>query len=386
MADKRDYYEVLGLSKGASEDEIKSAFRKMAMKYHPDRNPGDKSAEEKFKEINEAYSVLSDPEQKQKYDRFGFDGIDPNAGFGGGSGFSGFSGGFGGFEDIFGSMFGSAFGGFGNSYSQQTRSGPRRGADIQKRMNISFEEAVFGCKKEIRLTKDVVCEDCGGTGAKKGTSKKTCPVCGGSGQVRRVQNTMLGQMQSVSPCSNCGGTGEIVETPCPTCSGTGKVRKTLNINVDIPAGVDDESVVTLRGQGQPGKNGGSSGDLYIILSVAPHEMFIRKGDDLWLQVPITFSQAALGDEITIPGLSEKLSCKVPAGTQPGTVLRLKGKGVPNVRTGRPGDIFVEVNLEVPTKLTSAQKDMIRKFGESKGLEGYSKRKKFSDTLKDLFSN
>ena len=380
MADeKRDYYEVLGLQKGASEDEIKSAFRKMAMKYHPDRNPGDKSAEEKFKEVNEAYSILSDPEKKQKYDQFGFAGVDPNAGFGGGG--AGF-GGFGGFEDIF-NMFGGGFGGFGGS-TRSARSGPMRGADIQKRMSITFNEAVFGAKKEIRLTKDVTCDACGGTGAAPGLKKRTCQHCGGTGMETVVQNTMFGQMQTRRTCTHCGGKGTIIEKPCPTCGGSGHVRKTVTMSVNIPAGIDNDQVITLHGQGQPGSNGGPAGDLYIIMSVQDHPMFVRKGDDLWLQVPITFSQAALGDEITVPGLKEKLSCKVPAGTQPGTVLRLKGKGVPNVRTGRPGDIFVEINVEVPTKLTGEQKKLIKQFGETKGLEGYSKRKSFSESLKDLF--
>lgn len=375
--EKRDYYEVLGINRDASESEIKSAFRKMAMKYHPDKNPDDKEAEEKFKEVNEAYSVLSDPEKKEKYDRYGFAGVDPSAG-----GFGGFEGGFGGFEDIF-NMFGG-FGGFGGGGYSRSANAPRKGRDIEKHMNITFDEAVFGCQKTIRLSKDVLCDTCGGSGAKPGTSKKKCPVCGGTGQVRTVRNTMFGQMQQVVGCSNCGGTGEVNESPCPDCSGTGRVRKTLNINVDIPAGVDDDSVITLRGQGQPGVNGGPAGDLYIVLSVSKHDMFVRKGDDLWLQLPITFTQAALGDEVTIPGLKDKLSCKVPAGTQPGTVLRLKGKGVPNVHTHLPGDLFVEVNLEVPTKLTQQQRDLIRQLGEHTNTEGYSKRKKFLDGLKDLF--
>ena len=384
MADKRDYYEVLGLEKGASEDQIKSAFRKMAMKYHPDRNPGDKTAEEKFKEINEAYSVLSDPDKKEKYDRFGFAGVDPNAAYGGAGGFGGFDGsGFGGFEDIF-NMFGG-FGGFGGGQARQARNGPRRGADIQKRMNITFDEAVFGCKKEIRLTKDCVCDTCGGTGAKKGTGKKTCPHCGGSGQVRTIQNTPLGQFQSVRTCDHCGGTGQIIEDPCPDCGGTGKVRKTITLNVTIPAGVYTDYVLTLQGQGQPGSNGGQSGDLYIVLNVGEHKLFTRKGDDLWLKVPVTFSQAALGDTVTIPGLSEKLALKVPAGTQPGDVLRMKGKGVPNVRSKRPGDLYAEIVLEVPTKLTNEQKELIRQFGETKTTAGYAKRKSFMDNLKDLFS-
>ena len=379
MADnKRDYYEVLGLSKGASESEIKSAFRKMAMKYHPDRNPGDTSAEEKFKEVNEAYSVLSDPDKKEKYDRFGFAGIDPNAGFGGGAGGFDFSG-FGGFEDIFSSMFGGGFGGGG-----ARRNGPRRGSDIQKRMTISFEEAVFGTKKEIRLTKDIPCDTCGGSGCAPGTSKKTCHVCGGSGQVREVRNTIMGQMATMTTCSNCGGTGQEIEKPCPTCGGSGKVRKTVTLTVDIPAGVDTDSVITLRGQGQIGSNGGPAGDLYIVLEVTEHEMFKRDGDDIWLQVPITFSQAALGDEVTIPGLTEKLSCRIPAGTQPGTVLRMKGKGVRNVHTGRTGDLYVEVTVEVPTRLSNSQKELIKQFGESKTLEGYSKRSSFAKKIKDLF--
>ena len=383
MADKRDYYEVLGLEKGATEDQIKSAFRKMAMKYHPDRNPGDKSAEEKFKEINEAYSVLSDPDKKEKYDRFGFAGVDPNSAYSGGGGFGGFDGsGFGGFEDIF-NMFGG-FGGFGSG-TRQARNGPRRGADIQKRMNISFEEAVFGCKKEIRLTKDCTCEACGGTGAKKGTGKKTCPHCGGTGQVRTVQNTPLGQFQSVRTCDHCGGTGQIIEEPCPACGGSGHVRKTITLNVTIPAGSYTDYVLTLQGQGQPGSNGGPAGDLYIVLNVGDHKLFTRKGDDLWLKVPVTFSQAALGDTVTIPGLSEKLALKVPAGTQPGDVLRMKGKGVPNVRSKRPGDLYAEIVLEVPTKLTNEQKELIRQFGETKTTTGYAKRKSFMDNLKDLFS-
>ena len=381
MADKQDYYEVLGLQKGASEDEIKSAFRKQAMKYHPDRNPGDKAAEEKFKEVNEAYSILSDPDKKAKYDRFGFAGVDPNAGFGGAGGFNGFSGGFGGFEDIF-NMFGGAFGGGGRAYN-----GPREGADIQKRMSITFDEAVFGCKKTIKLTKNCTCGDCKGTGAKPGTSKSTCPECGGQGTVRVVQNTMLGQMVTQKACGRCGGTGEIIDSPCQTCSGSGQVRKTVNLDVKIPAGVDNNSVITLRGQGEPGFKGGPAGDLYIVLSVAAHPVFKRQGDDLWLSVPITFAQAALGDEITIPGLESKLSCKVPAGTQPGTVLRVKGKGVPNVNTGRPGDIYVEVSLEVPTKLTAEQKEYIRKFADTQPADGsYEKKKKWTDKIKELFED
>ena len=392
MADKRDYYEVLGLQKGASDEDIKKAFRKMAMKYHPDRNPDDKDAEEKFKEVNEAYSVLSDADKKAKYDRFGFAGVDPNAGFGGGGegfgGFGGFGGtGFGGFEDIFNMFTG---GGFGGGYGQNYN-GPREGADIQQRMNITFEEAVFGAKKKIRLTKNVVCNDCHGTGAKDGTAKRTCPTCGGRGQVETVQQTILGAMRSVRACSACHGTGEVIDTPCPTCHGAGSVRKTVELNVDIPAGIGggaNSPVLTLRGQGEPGTNGGPAGDLYIVLNIGQHKTFRRQGDNLYMTLPINFVQAALGDEVTIQGLNESINCRIPAGTQPGTVLRLRGKGVKNVRTGKPGDILVEIKLVVPTELTDAQKDLLRAFGDTPVVEqppaGKGKKGSWSKKVKDFF--
>ena len=348
MADKRDYYEVLGLQKGASDDEIKKAFRKLAMKYHPDKNPGDKEAEEKFKEINEAYAVLSDPEQKSKYDRYGHAGVDPNA-------FQGFEG-FGGFEDIF-NMFGGAFGGggfggFGGfGGGQRSRSAARKGSDIQKTMTISFEDAAFGATKKIKLTKYVKCKTCGGTGASPGTSKKTCPRCGGSAD----------------------------------CGGTGRVRDTVNISVNIPAGVDNDSVIPIRGQGEPGINGGPDGDLYIVLRVKPHKLFERKGTDLWLDIPISFEQAALGDEIVVPTLEEKIKYKVPAGTQPGTVFRLKGKGIKSLRSNRKGDLYVKVYLEVPTKLNKAQKKAIQEMGKTVNDECYSKKTGFMNSIKEFFS-
>ena len=290
MAEKRDYYEVLGLKKGASDDDIKKAYRKLAMKYHPDRNPGDKVAEENFKEVNEAYSVLSDADKKSKYDRFGFAGVDPNAGFGGGGqgfggfgqGFGGFSG-FGGFEDIF-DMFG---GGFSQNQSRRANQ-PRKGRDLQKAIAITFEEAAFGCKKTISLTKYVTCSTCKGDGAKPGTSKSTCSKCGGSGQVATTQRTPFGQFQTVNTCDQCGGSGKTIDTPCPDCGGSGRVRKKVSITGDIPAGVDNESVIPIRGQGEPGYNGGSAGDLYLVLNVKPHQMFRRNGADLYLDIPITF--------------------------------------------------------------------------------------------------
>ncbi|MDR3242596.1 MAG: molecular chaperone DnaJ [Clostridiales Family XIII bacterium] len=380
MAEKRDFYEVLELKKGASEEEIKKAFRKKAMEFHPDKNPGDKSAEEKFKEVNEAYGVLSDPQKKERYDRFGHAGVDPNAGFGGG-GFGGAGNGFGGFEDIIGDLFGGMFGGSGGA---RRRNGPRKGRDLQKEIRISFEEAAFGTNKKIQIFKSVACDECGGSGTEKGSSKIRCPVCGGSGETRTQQKTPFGQFTNVSPCSRCGGNGEINEKPCKKCGGSGKQRKNVTISVDIPAGVDNNSVISLRGQGEPGADGGPSGDLYAVIAVNPHRLFKRDGADLWLEFPIAFNQAALGDTIVVPTLSEKVTYKIPSGTQPDTVFRLKGKGIRSLRDGKPGDLYVKVGIEVPTKLTSEQKKHIKNFGESKSLDSYPRRKKFADTLKELF--
>jgi len=385
MAGKRDYYEVLGLKKGATEDEIKRAFRKKAMEYHPDRNPGDKTAEEKFKEVNEAYSILSDPQKRERYDRFGHAGVDPNAGFGGG-GFGGFDfGGFGGFDDIFGDLFGGMFGGFGQS-SGRRRNGPRKGQDLQKNITITFEEAAFGTKKQIQVNKYANCESCGGSGAEKGTAKTSCPKCGGSGEIRTTQRTPFGQFTNIQTCDRCGGTGEVVEKPCHKCGGAGKVRNTVTISVDIPSGVDNDSVISLKGQGEPGINGGPNGDLYVVISVEPHPLFTRKGNDLWLDMPITFSQAALGDEIIVPTLKEKVSYKIPAGTQPETIFRLKGKGIKSLKSSKVGDLYVKVTVEVPTKLTGEQRKLIEKLGETFSHEGYSKRKKFADAMRDLFKS
>lgn len=383
MAEKRDFYEVLGLKKGATDEEIKRAFRKKAMEYHPDRNPGDKAAEEKFKEVNEAYSILSDPQKKDKYDRFGHAGVDPNAGFGGGGGFNG---GFGGFEDIFGDLFGGMFGG-GGAYSQagaRRRNGPRKGQDLQKSVVITFEEAAFGTKKQVQINKNVSCEHCNGTGAEKESGKTTCSKCNGTGEIRTSQRTPFGQFTNVQTCDKCEGAGEVIDKPCGECNGKGKVRKTVTIAVDIPAGVDNDSVISIRGQGEPGANGGPNGDLYVVVSVEPHKLFVRKGTDLWLDMPITFSQAALGDDITVPTLKEKVSYKIPPGTQPETIFRLKGKGIKSLRSSKVGDLYVKVVLEVPTKLTGEQKKLINKLGESLGTEGYSKRKTFSEKLKEHF--
>lgn len=377
MAEKRDYYEVLGLRKGAGEAEIKKAFRQMALKYHPDKNPGDKTAEEKFKEINEAYSILSDPEKKNRYDKFGHAGVDPGAGFGGG-GFAG-AGGFDDIFDMFGNMFGGGFGG-----SAYRRSGPMKGGDLQKAITIGFEEAVFGARKEIRVTKFVKCPVCDGEGTAPGTSKKKCSRCGGTGQVHTVQRTPFGQFQSTGPCPECGGKGTVIETPCNECGGSGKVRKTVKIYVNIPAGVNNDSVIPIRGEGEPGENGGPNGDFYVVITVKPHRLFKREMDDLYLDFPISFDQAALGDEITVPTMDGKVSYKIPAGTQPNTIFRLKGKGVRSVKTGRMGDLYVKAVLEVPTKLTFKQKKAIEDMGRALDEKSYQKKSGFAEKVRELF--
>lgn len=391
MADKRDFYEVLGLKKGASESDIKSAYRKLAMKYHPDRNPGDKEAEEKFKELNEAYSILSDPDKKDKYDRFGHAGVDPNAGFGGAGGFGGFGGfDFGGggswngsFEDIF-DMFSGGFGGFGGS-TRSTKTGPQRGRDLQRNITIEFDEAVFGAKKEVSVTKQVKCKKCKGEGTAEGTTKRTCSKCNGSGMVTTVQSTAFGQFQSSRACPDCKGKGFIIDSPCPDCKGVGTVKKTLKINVDIPAGVDTGSIIPIKGQGEPGINNGPDGDLYIVITVKPHKLFNRSGSDLYLSVPISFDQAALGADITVPTMEGKVMYKVPAGTQPNTVFRLKNKGVKNVRTGKPGDLYVEVTLEIPTNLNAKQKKSIEEMAEIVDKSCYEEKSGFAKKIKDLFN-
>ncbi|MBQ4340805.1 MAG: molecular chaperone DnaJ [Firmicutes bacterium] len=371
---KRDYYEVLGVNKGASADELKKAYRKKAMQYHPDRNPDDKEAEEKFKEVNEAYEILSDPQKRDRYDRFGHAGVDPNQGFGGG-------GGFGGFEDIFGDIFGSFAGGFGGG---RRRNGPRKGADIQTRVSISFEEAAFGTKRDIKITRSEDCPDCGGTGASPGTERTTCPHCNGTGQINKVSNTPFGQFTNVTTCPNCGGQGTIVTDPCKKCGGKGKIRKDITINVDIPAGVDDDAVISLRGQGEPGQNGGPSGDVYVIVQVKPHKIFKRNGADLVLEIPITYPQAVLGADIVVPTLTERISYKVPPGTQHGTVFRLKGKGVKYVNSGRYGDLYVKVFIEIPKKVSGDQKKILQQLEEAYNKGEHEQKKNFMENMKEFF--
>ncbi|WP_099187348.1 molecular chaperone DnaJ [Tepidibacter mesophilus] len=375
---KRDYYEVLGVEKGASDQELKKAYRKLAMKYHPDRNPDNKEAEEKFKEANEAYEVLSDSQKRQNYDQFGHAGA--NGGFGGHGGFDFNGSGFGGFEDIFGDMFGDIFGG-GRS---RRRNGPERGSDIRYRMSISFEEAAFGTEKEININRSENCEECSGTGAKPGTSKKTCPTCGGSGEVKQAQRTPFGTMMNVRACHACSGSGSIIETPCTKCGGKGEISKKKQVNIKIPAGIDEGSAIRLSGEGELGLRGGPRGDLYVVIDVLPHKLFERDGNDVYCEMPITFAQAALGDEVEVPTLDGKVKYKIPEGTQTGTVFRLREKGIPRLRSKTRGDQYVKVVVEVPKRLSEKQKDLLKQFAKESGEEVHEQRKNFFDKMKDLF--
>ena len=376
MADKRDYYEVLGVSKTASDDEIKKAYRKKAKEYHPDLHPGDKEAEDKFKEANEAYEVLSDPDKKSKYDRFGHAGVDPNYGAGGPGG--GFGGGFGGMDfdlgDIFGSFFGGGFGGG----RQANPNAPRRGSDTQARITLSFEEAAKGCKKKVEFHRVEICSECHGSGAAAGTSPETCPECHGRGQVNVQQRTPFGVIQTSKSCSRCGGNGKIIKTPCSKCHGKGAINKKVTIDVDVPAGIDDRQVLNVSGQGNSGANGGPSGNLHVTVFVRPHPFFERDGYDVWCEVTISFAQAALGDTIEVPTLDGKVRFDIPAGTQPGNVTRLKGRGIQSVNGRGKGDQFVRVVVNVPKNLTARQKEILREFDAefgSKSTLGDSEEKK-----------
>ena len=375
---KRDYYEVLGVEKGASADEIKKAYRKAAMKYHPDRNPGDKTAEEKFKEIGEAYEVLSDDDKRARYDQFGHAGVDPNFNPNAGAGFGGGFGGFGGFGDL-GDIFGDFFGG---GSSRATQNAPRRGENVATRLELTFEEAAFGCEKEVSALRIENCGSCNGTGSADG-SVETCSHCRGTGQVRTTQNFMGMQMQSTAPCPRCGGKGKVIKTPCNTCKGKGKVRRTQKIRVKVPAGVDDGQSVRVRGEGCVGLNGGPNGDLLVEIYIKRHAIFTRHGMDVLCEVPISFTQAALGAQIQVPTLDGKVPYDIPEGTQTGTTFTLAGKGIPEVNNNRRrGNQRFTVVVETPTKLTREQKELLRQLDGT--LEVTPKRKKFFDTIKDIF--
>lgn len=380
MADqnKRDYYEVLGVEKNASDTEIKKSYRKLAMKYHPDQNPGDKTAEEKFKEVNEAYEVLSNPDKKARYDQYGFAGVDPNfnpnAGFGGG--FGGF-GGFGDLGDIFGDFFGGAAGG-----TSARRNGPTKGQNVVNEIEITFEDAAFGCEREITYGRVEQCNTCHGSGCLEGTQPETCSYCGGRGTVRTQQNFMGMTMQSSQPCPKCGGQGKIIKDPCTVCKGKGKVRRNRTLRVKVPAGIDDGQSFRVRDEGNAGSNGGPNGDLLVTVTVRKHPIFTRDGANVLCEMPITFTQAALGASIEVPTLDGKVRYTIPEGTQTGTTFRLRGKGIPYVGYKTRGDQFVTVVVETPQKLTREQKELLRKLEEFSGDDAQPKKKSFFERLKE----
>jgi len=374
MTNKRDYYEVLGVTQSAGADDIKIAFRNLARKYHPDVNK-EPDAEEKFKEINEAYSVLSDPEKRSAYDRYGFQGVNTN----GMPDYSTMD-----LSDLF-DLFGLGnFGGFGGT-SRRSLNAPRRGADLNTRLKLTFEEAVFGAEKEIEITRNEKCSVCSGTGAEPGSKPVTCQTCKGSGEVRQVQQTFLGQMVQVVTCPTCGGRGEMIERPCQTCRGTGLERKTTRKKVNIPAGIDNGNQVRMIGEGQPGANGGPNGNFYIEIEVAPHKFFRRNGNDILLDIDINMAQAALGDEINIPTLDGDVKLRIPSGTQPGRVFRLKDKGVPILHRTERGNQMVTVNVQIPTSLSDEQEELLKSLGKTMGTDIKIQERSFFEKLKDAFS-
>ena len=390
MAEKRDYYEVLGIGKNATDAEIKSAYRKLAKKYHPDLNPGDKTAEEKFKEVNEANDVLSDPEKRKRYDQFGFAGVDPNYGAGQGGYGGGFGGGFGGASgvdlgDIFGDLFGGGFGGFGGS-SRANPNAPRKGHDIQASVILTFEEAAHGCTKKVTLNRQQTCPDCNGSGCEPGSSPETCTQCNGRGYVVTQQRTPFGVMQSQQPCPHCGGRGTIIKNPCKTCRGTGKTSARKTLEVKIPAGIDDDQNIALRGQGDAGTNGGPAGDVIVHVTVKTDNVFERDGYDVYVRVPITYSQAVLGAEIEVPTVDGKVAQKIPEGTQSGTKFRLRGQGIQYLNGRGRGDQYVIVDVEIPKKLNRTQREALNAFEDSLKDDNYEKRKGFFKNLKDRFTS
>jgi len=366
MADKKDYYESLGLKKDASDEEIKKAFRQQAKKFHPDVNPGNSRAEARFKEINEAYEVLSDSDKKSRYDQFGHAGVDPNFGGGAGGPFGGgFGGGFSGMDFDLGDIFGSIFGGGGGATSR-SRNAPRKGERVRASVSITFEEAAFGCEKEINIQRVEVCDDCSGSGCKKGTTAEKCADCKGTGVVTTQQRTPFGVMQSTADCPKCNGRGKIIHQPCEKCKGLGMIRRNRTVKVSIPGGIDNGQTISMRGQGSAGVNGGESGDLFVTVTIKRHEHFEREGNAVLLSLPISFVQAALGTELEVPTLDGKVKYTVPAGTQTGTVFRLRNKGIQNLRGSGRGDQYITVNVKTPTTLNNEQKELLMRYAEAGG--------------------
>ncbi len=373
MAEKRDYYEVLGVPRSASADEIKNAFRSLARKFHPDVNKAH-DAEEKFKEINEAYGILSDPQKRSAYDRMGFAGVNTN----GVPDYSNID-----LSDLLEGLFGfGGFGGFGGGRGR-SRNAPRKGADISTHLRLAFEEAVFGAEKEIEITRDERCSICKGTGAEPGTNKVTCPSCNGTGELRETRQTLLGAMVQVVTCSRCNGTGQFIPTPCHNCKGRGVERTTIKKHISIPAGIDNGVQMRIMNEGQPGINGGPNGNVYVEMEVTPHKYFRRNGNDILLDLDINPAQAALGDEIEVPTLEGNEKLRIPAGTQPGRMFRLKNKGVPVLQRNQRGDEVVTVNIQIPTTLSEEQKELFEKLGQSLGTGIKIQERGFFDKIKEV---
>ena len=372
MADKRDYYDVLGVNKNATDDEIKRAYRKKAKECHPDLHPDDKTAVERFKELNEANEVLSDPDKRARYDRYGFE--DPMAGMGGGG--NPFSGGFDfGMGDIFDQLFNGGMG------SRTTRNqGPVQGNDLRYELRITFEEAAKGCEKSFEIFRNELCETCKGSGAKPGTTPVTCTNCKGTGQIRQSG----GWMTTVRTCPACGGSGKVIKETCPGCGGTGRNRKKRTVTVKVPAGIDHGQTIIMNGQGEPGMRGGPNGDLFIVVSVKPHKLFTRDGFNLLLDFPISFATAALGGDVEVPTLSGPVKYRIPEGTQPGTEFRIKGQGIKQLRGSGKGDLILRVKVEIPRRLNNKQKDLLREFESTTSDREYDNRKSFMDRVKELF--
>jgi len=374
VPDKRDYYEVLGVSRTANDDELKKAYRKLAKQYHPDLNPGNKEAEAKFKEANEAYAVLSDAEKRKVYDQFGHAGLD-GQGFGGAGGA--------GFDIDLEDLFGSFFGGFGGG--TRKRGGPQRGANLKYRMNLDFMEAAFGVERQITINKEDHCDTCHGTGSRDGSAPEKCPTCQGTGQVSQRQQTMFGAVMTSRPCSACGGKGTIVKDPCPACNGRGRRQKSKSLHVKIPAGVNDGEMLTMRSEGEPGSQGGPYGDLYIEIHIRPHPVLQREGNNTYCEVPITFTQAALGADLDVPTIDGPYNYHIKEGTQPGDSFTIRGKGIPYLnRNNMRGDHMFRVTIEVPNHLTDAQKELLRQFEQTCTDKNYQKRGSFFSKIREMF--
>jgi len=378
MADKRDYYDVLGIQKGASDDEIKKAFKKKAREFHPDLHPDDPTCENKFKEVNEAYEVLSDSEKRSRYDQFGHDGVD-----------EAFGNGFGGFGDM-GDILENIFGGFGGGFGfggggRSSANAPKRGQDINEAIVIDFMEACSGKKHELKINRMAQCDSCNGTGASSGTSAEVCPDCQGRGSVKTTQRTPFGAISSTKPCPHCGGKGKIIKNPCQKCRGLGGARTSKTVSFDIPAGIADGQTIRLSGQGDCGANGGPSGNLNITISVRPHQLFTRDGYDIHCEIPVTFTQAVLGDEITVPTIDGNVKYNISEGTQTGTVFRLKGKGVKKLNRTERGHQYVKITVEVPKNLSKKQKELLKNFETSLSEKNYAKRPSFFEKLKGILN-